>query len=186
METMLFLPVALLVLFGTLYFARFGVLDERAQTAMRYGALVSFESSAKYSAADIYATVAPNAAPATACPPSVTADMVNALSGTGPSGSAQPFWRPDRPATAACSVSTANFGGASWSSYHYVTVTHHSISASMDVPSYLTSLLGVSGNVSGSLGYAHTDPPSMIIYCVPNVASAVSTALNVSYTGSSC
>lgn len=183
-ETVLFLPVALVVLFAIVYFARFGVLDERTQTALRYGAQVSYESSVRYSAADIYATVATTGSPV--CPSNAVSDMTGIVNGTGPSASARAFWKPDVPATATCTVTTANFGGASWSSYHYVTVTHQSVAATMNVPSSLASLLGGTGTVSGSLGYAHADPPSMIIWCVSNVATAVSTALNVSYTGSSC
>jgi Flp pilus assembly protein TadG len=185
-ETMVFLPVALVVLFAILYFARFGVLEERAQSAVRYAALMSYESPSEYSAAGIYATVAANAPLATTCLPSVVTDTVTALSGTGPSGSAQPFWKPDHPATAVCTVSTANFGGAVWAAYHYVTVTKHSVTASMDVPAYVTSVLGVTGTVTASLAYAHADPPSTIIYCVSNTADAVAAGLNVTYTGGSC
>ncbi len=185
-ETTLFLPIALVVLFAVLYFARFGVLEERAQTAVRYGALVSYESATKYSAADIYDAVASQAPPVTACDPSIVADTVKALDGTGPSGSAQPFWKPDHPATAGCTVTTVSFGGASWSSSHYITVTQNSVGALMDVPTYITSLLGVNGSVSASLGYAHAAPPSMIMYCVSDVATAVSAGLNVTYNGGNC
>jgi Flp pilus assembly protein TadG len=185
-ETAVFLPVALVVMFAILYFARFGVLEERAQSAVRYAALMSYEGSSNYSAADIYNTVGSRPPPITACTANVVPDTVNALNGTGPSGSAQPFWKPDHPAVATCTVSTANFGGASWAAYHYLTITKHSVSASMDVPSYVTSVLGITGNVTASLAYAHADPPSTIISCVGNTAAAVAAGLNVSYTGGSC
>lgn len=185
-ETVLFLPVALVVMFAVLYFARFGVLEERAQGAVRYGAAVSYESASKYSAADIYDAVALHAPAATACTAGVAADTVTVLGGTGPSGSARPFWQPDHAAAATCTGTTANLGGASWAAYNYIMVTKHSVSASIDVPAYITSVLGTTGNVSASLGYAHADPPSTIMYCLSGVASAVSAALNVSYTGGSC
>jgi hypothetical protein len=186
LETMLFMPVALIVMFAILYFARFGVLEERAQAAVRYGALVSYESASKYSAADIYDAVAGNAPPATTCTASVATDMVKALDGTGPAGSAPAFWKPDQPATAGCTVTVLTFGGASWAAFHNIPVTRLTVSGSMNVPAYVTSVLGNTGTVSASLGYAHSDPPSMIMYCLSDVASAVSAALNVSYTGGSC
>jgi Flp pilus assembly protein TadG len=185
-ETMMLLPVALVVLFAILYFARFGVLEERAQSAVRYGALMSYESASNYSASDIYNTVGSHPPPISVCSANVVPDTVTALNGTGPSGSAQPFWKPDHPATATCTVSTASFGGASWAAYHYLTITKHTVTASMDVPAYVTSVLGMTGNVTASLAYAHADPPSTIIYCVSNTAAAVAAGLNVSYTGGSC
>jgi Flp pilus assembly protein TadG len=185
-ETMVFLPIALVMLFALLYFARFGVLEERAQSAVRHAALLSYEVPAQYSASDIYDAIAPNAPPVAACPANVVTDTVSILNGTGPSGSAQPFWKPDHPATATCTVSTANFGGASWAAYHYLTVTTHSVSGSLDVPPYVGSVLGLTGTVTAKLAYAHSDPPSTIVYCVGNVAAAVSAGLNVAYTGGSC
>ena len=186
LETVLFLPVALVVLFAILYFARFGVLEERAQSAVRYAALMSYESKTDYGAANIYDAVAPGRPAPSACAASVVTDTVNALEGPGPAGSAQPFWKPDHPATATCVVSTASFGGPSWAAYHYVTITKHTVNASMDVPAYVTSVLGITGNVTASLAYVHSDPPSTIIYCVGNTAAAVAAGLNVSYTGGSC
>ncbi|HWT04691.1 MAG TPA: hypothetical protein VN224_02955, partial [Xanthomonadales bacterium] len=183
-ETVLFLPVALIVMLAVLYFARFGVLEERAQGAVRYGAVVSYESTSKYSVTDIYDAVALHAPPA--CNSTVATDTVGVLGGTGPSGSAQPFWKSDHPASAACTVATANFAGPTWSASRYIMVSKHSVSASVDVPAYITSVLGPTGNVSASLGYAHADPPSMVMYCVSSVASAVAAGLNVSYTGGSC
>jgi Flp pilus assembly protein TadG len=185
-ETILFLPVALVMLFALLYFARIGVLEERAQSAVRYAALMSYESPARYSAATIYDAVAANAPAVNACPASVVIDTTSILNGTGASGSARPFWRPDHPATATCGITMVNSGGASWAAYHYVTVSTHSVTGSLDVPPYVTSLFGVTGTVTASLAYAHADNPSTIIYCVANVASAVAAGLNVAYTGGSC
>jgi Flp pilus assembly protein TadG len=185
-ETLLLLPVALVMLFALLYFTRYGVLAERAESAVRYAALVSYEAPAQYSAADIYDAVAPNAPPAGACPANVVTDTVTVLDGTGTSGSAAAFWKPDHAATATCTVSTANFGGAAWAAYHYLTVTKHTVTASLDVPPYVVALLGSTGTVTSTLAYAHSDPPSTIVYCVANTAAAVAAGLNVTYTGGSC
>lgn len=179
-ETAIFMPVALLVLFAILYVARFGVLQERAQSAVRQGALISFESPATYSAAGIYATIAANGPPPGLCPARVATDAADVLNG-GPVA-AQAFWKPDTAPSATCTVTTAGFGGASWAAFHYFTVTHHSVTGSIDVPSYLASILGTRAAVSASLGYIHTDPPGIIMYCTSGVGAAVAAALNATYT----
>jgi hypothetical protein len=184
-ETAIFMPVALLVLFALLYLGRYGVLQERAQSAVRQGALVSYESPATYSAANIYATIAANGAPSGLCPSQVVSDTADVLNGVPEA--AQGFWKPDGSVNASCSVTTVGFGGASWAAFHIFTVTRSSVTGSVDVPSYVTSVLGAHGAVSASLGYLHTDPPGIIMYCIPSVGSAVAAALNATYTaGGSC
>ena len=66
-ETIVFLPVTMLVLFGIIYFGRLGVLSERAQSAVRYGTLVTYNAQI-YSAADIYNGLASSNGPAPTCP----------------------------------------------------------------------------------------------------------------------
>lgn len=183
-ETAIFLPVALMVLFGILYFARFGVLKERAQSAVRYAARISYESAPTYSAADIYNAIAANGIPAPGCASTVSGDTIGVLDGPGAPSSVGAYWQPDHPPSATCSVTTASFGGASWAAFHYFTVTQHTVTGLLDVPSYVTSALGTSGTVSASLGYLHADPPSMIMYCVNGLGSTVAAALNATYTAS--
>jgi hypothetical protein len=52
-ETLLFLPMLFLALVAVVFFARLGVLSERAESAVRYGDLVSFRGGQAYSVAAI-------------------------------------------------------------------------------------------------------------------------------------
>ena len=181
-ETVIFVPITLLVLFAILYFARFGVLEERAQSAVRYGAMVSYETSARYRAADVYATLAANAAPSAVCPAGVATDTLNVLNGAQSGSPAQGFFRPDTAAAATCTIGTTSFAGTAPDAYRIFTVTTHVAGGNVSVPAYLASLVGVTGNVSASLGFVHTDPPGIIMYCTAHVGAAVAAALNAPYT----
>ncbi|MFN2528907.1 MAG: TadE/TadG family type IV pilus assembly protein [Candidatus Baltobacteraceae bacterium] len=184
-ETAIFLPVVLLILFGIVYFSRLGVLSERVQSAVRYGTLISFNSAQVYSGADIYNGLS-SASPSALCPPAVATDTSQAVThANAPSGSASPvpFWRPDVAASATCSVSTISFTGPPYQSVHIFTVTRDSAIAGVAVSPYLQSFLGTTNNAGATLGYMHSDPPSVILYCLGSLGSAVATALQTTYGG---
>lgn len=182
-ETTLFLPVVLLALFAVLYFARFGVLAERAQSAVRYGAVVAYQSTNVYSATNIYAALQHGGAPAGLCTSDVSTATANALDGPRANAPTQAFWSSDTAPTASCTLSTVGFNGASWAAFHYFTVTQHQVNAAISPPAYLSSLLGSTGTVSASLGFLHSDPPGVIMYCTSAVGAPVAAALNATYAG---
>lgn len=181
-ETAIFLPVALLVMFAIIFFGRFGVLEERAQSAVRYGATVSYDPATHYRAADIYTALAANAAPSGMCPATVATDTKSVLNGGQSAGATQGFFKPDRAAAATCTVATAGFTSTATDAFRYVTVTSHTATGNLDVPPLLSGLSGVTGNVSASLGFAHTDAPATILYCTAHVGASVAAALNATYT----
>ena len=180
-ETAIFLPVALLLLFAVLYFARFGVLEERAQSAVRYGATVSYEGASPMGAAQMYAALSANAAPSGVCPTGVATDTVSALNGLQSGTQAQAFWKPDSAAASTCTSSTAGFTAPATDAYRYVTVSSHSVSGTLAVPGYVSAIIGPRG-VAASLGYVHTDSPAMIMYCTSHVGASVAAALGGTYT----
>lgn len=184
-ETALFLPLMLTALFAIMYFGRFGVLGERAQAAIRYGSSISYTQGGIYSAANIYnAMNIGGAQQPTACMGSVASDTAAALTlsvpNTGPT--APPYWQPDTPAQASCALTAVGFGGPDYMAFHYFTVTAQSLSAGVDVPSILQSVLGATGTVNASTGLMHSDPPGMIMYCSYEVGLDTSAALGYSYT----
>ena len=182
-ETVVFLPVALIALFGIIYFSRYGVLTERAQSAVRYGALVAYGKGPVYSVADIYNGVAAGGATRTpACPANVQPDTVKALSEQYLAGATPaPFWRPDS-ATAACTQSTLSFAGSASAASRIVTVTNITATGTIAVPNYLTKWLGASAVATATFGYARSDPPGVIMYCTGSGA-AVAAALGATYGG---
>ena len=181
-ETALFLPIALLLLFAVLHFARLGVLEERAQSAVRYGATVSYEGASQIGAAQIYATIAANAAPSAACPAAVVTDTLGALNGAQSGSQAQGFWKTDSVPAATCAVSTAGFTATATDAYRYVAVSAHSVTGTLTVPAYAVATFGAKGNIAASLGYVHTASPGLIMYCTSHVGASVAAALGGTYT----
>jgi hypothetical protein len=182
-ETVIFLPVALIALFGIIFFSRYGVMSERAQIAVRYGALVAYGKGPAYSAADIYNAIAGGgAAFPTTCPANVVPATISALSEQHlPGPTPAPYWRPDS-AAATCTQTTVSFAGPPWAAYHTLTVTNQTTTATLAVPAFLTTLLGASAVATTTFGYLRSDPPSVIMYCTGSGA-AVAAALGAVYGG---
>ena len=54
-EFVVAMPIVLLALFAIVYFSKFGVVNERAELALRYGGIAAFNSGdAQYGAVNIY------------------------------------------------------------------------------------------------------------------------------------
>ena len=182
-ETVIFLPVALIALFGIIYFSRNGVLAERAQGAVRYGALVSYATAPVYSAADMYGAIAAGgAARSTACPANVQPDTIKALSEQNGSGATpSPYWRPDT-ATATCAATTLSFSGPPWAAFHVLAVTSQTATATTAVPPFLTKMLGSTADASATFGYVRSLSPSAIMYCTGS-GPEIAAAMGFSYSG---
>ncbi len=175
-ETAIALPVILLALFGIVYVARFGVVDERTQLALRYGGIASFNSmSSIYSAADIYANLNPQGLPEP-CPTPGMAMYDNAAPLPGPTFA--PFWQPDAISTSQpCTPAVFGFGGAQFLASHYASATTLRVGASIDVPAYLQSLIGTSQTVQTSESFVHGAFPGIILYCSTEVDARVDDAI---------
>lgn len=181
-ETAIFLPIALVLMFAVLYFARFGVLEERAQSAVRYGATVSYDGSAVYSAAQLYTTIAANAAPTGLCPAAVSTDTLSTFNGSRSGSLAQGFWKTDSTPAATCSVTTTGFTASATDAFRYLSITNHQLTGTITLPSYLGGALNANGGISASLGYVHTASPALIMYCTSHVGASVTAALGGTYT----
>jgi hypothetical protein len=182
-ETVVFLPVALIALFGIIFFSRYGVMTERAQSAVRYGALVAFGHQSTYSAANIYGAIAAGGISVnSACPANVVPDTVNALSHQNAAGpTPAPYWRPDS-AAATCTQTAVAFAGPPWAAFHTLAITSQTATATLSVPAFLTKLLGTSAVTTASFGYIRSATPDVIMYCTGSGA-AVAAALGAVYAG---
>lgn len=180
-ETAIALPVVLLALFGIVYVARFGVVDERTQLALRYGGIASFNSNASiYSAANIYANLNPGSIPQPCPTPGLG---VYSDSAPLPGPTSAPFWQPDAIATPqACTPTVFGFGGAQFLASHYAAATTLSVGATVDVPAYLQSLIGASQTVTTSESFVHGAFPGMILYCSKEVNARVYGAITANGT----
>lgn len=164
-ETALMLPIVILLLFGIIYFANFGVVNQRVQIAIRYGGLVGFSGNAGlFSAGNIYQ--AGVGAPAVNCPPPPVGVLSDSAPFPGPSS--VPFFNPST-ATAPvpqCSVTALNFkGGAQFLAADYLANAFESMSASSDVPNYLNGIFGSLTTVTQSETWTHPAWPAVILAC---------------------
>lgn len=164
-ETALMLPIIILLLFGIIYFANFGVVNQRVQIAIRYGGLVGFNNSGGlFSAANIYQ--AGVGAPTVNCPAPPVGVLADASPFPGPTS--VPFFNPST-ATAPvplCSVTALNFkGGAQFLAADYLANAFESMSASSDVPNYLNGIFGSLTTVTQSETWTHPAWPAVILAC---------------------
>ncbi len=170
-ESALFVPLFCIALFAVLWFSKFGVMQERAQFAMRYGTQVSNTQS--YQVEQMYYALANGAAAtpmpyssAAPCSSAVTTDSTNAINRRQPlpagAPTAQPYWTVPNP-NVSCSqlFKITSGGGADPWTMQYQTIATDSISATISVTNALQKLFGATKTVSAatvfyqpiSLGY---------------------------------
>lgn len=177
-EMVVAMPIVLLALFGIIYVSRFGVVNERAELALRYGSIDVFDAgSNQYSAANIYSNLS-GIVPACPTPP------VSILTGTGPfpGPTSAPIWQPDSDVakTSGCTAGTYGFGGSQFIASHFFAESTSSISAGIDVPYYLQKLIGSHTTAATSASFLHAAYPAIILYCSTEVTNRVDGAITAS------
>lgn len=175
------LPLVLLVVFAIMYVAKLGVVTERSEIALRYGAFSMFESGAQsvYSTASIY-NFYNNTSPTCAAPSA--AAFSNSAPFPGPATAK--FWQPDVTPTTSCTVAPWGFGGAQFMATHYFEQSQISVSAGVNVPAFLQPALGGQTQeiVTTTASMTHPVDPSMVLYCSTEVRARVSDALTAGGT----
>jgi hypothetical protein len=173
-EMVIMLPVILLAIFCMIYLAKFAVVSERAELALRYGLLTGFDTGAgAYSAGNIYQNInlAALPAPCATAPPQI---FSNSAPFPGPTSA--PFWQPDAsPApSSTCSTTAIGLGGAQFLAAHYIATTLVNVSANVSVPAYLQAMLGgATQNVHSAASFTHAAYPGFIMYCSNEVYNRV-------------
>jgi hypothetical protein len=180
-ESLLFFPVLLLLLFGTIYVSKYGVLSERTQLAVRYGGLVG--NSSIYSVATIYNFLSlPNGSLPT-CPSPPPGIVTDDTPLPGPVSA--PYWQPVS-VTTSCVGIAHSVGGAQFIASHIYAASQNTVSTQLKVPEYLQNVVGtnlcaiVAGAcvvVSASEPFAHPADPSAILYCSQEVHDRVKDAV---------
>jgi len=170
------LPIVLLVLFAIMYVARLGVVTERSELALRYGAISMFESGATsvYSTASIYNFY--NSTSPTCAAPS-TAVFSGSAPYAGP-GTAR-FWQPDVAPSSSCLVEPWGFGSAQFMATHYFEQAAVNVNAGVNIPQFLQGALGGKTQMTASTTASLTHPvdPSMILWCSTEGRARVGDAL---------
>ena len=179
-ETALCLPIVLLVLFGIIWIANEGVVDERAQLSLRYGGIASFAStqSGPYSVAAIYTGLSQplNAAP---CPTPPAGAFNHTSPFPGPTSGA--FWQPANN-NPKCFPLVSSIGGAQFLASHYVYASNPQIAATINVPTYLSAQSALASTITKTASgfFAHAAPPGIILYCSKEVNDRVTGAITAS------
>ena len=178
-ESAIFLPLFLLVLFGIIWAVQSSVQSERVQIAVRYGGLVSNEA-APYVGYSLYGLYLAAASPSvnTACSAPVTDALTN--SGAFPGPTAAPFWSPESNQTqGACTKGTAVLTGGALSSSLVFLSTQSSISTQVQVPTLLQPALNTANqNLSANENFFDTPDLGTIMKCYSDLDTAVAQTLN--------
>lgn len=173
-ETVVTLPIVLLALFAVIYVARLGVINERAELALRYGGIVGFNgSSGAFSIENMYESIGSPSTTPGPCPTPAAAVFSGSAPFPGPTTA--PFWQPDDPSgpSTTCTPAVIGFGGAQFLATHYVTATILNVTAHVNVPAYLSGIIGNSSTVSSTEQFIHGAFPAMILYCSKEVHDRV-------------
>jgi TadE-like protein len=175
-ELVVAMPIVLFVLFAIIYVSRLNVMNERAELALRYGALVAFNNTSNvYSAGNIYQNFS-GALPACPTPP------VAILSGGGPfpGPTSAPFWQPDSTQPGVCTAGASGFGGSQFIASHFWATTTVQVQAAVNVPQYLRSAIGATGNANTVETFIHAAYPGIILWCSKEVRQRVQGAITAS------
>jgi hypothetical protein len=170
----LFLPLALLVLFGTIYVSQFTVVGSRTQLAVRYGSTTT-NTTSLYSVAAIYNELAGSQAAAQCSPPPV-AVLWDGAPLPGPT-SAQ-YWQPAGTPTSSCTAQTSKNKGAQFLAL-YIASTVQTVTATPQVPMFLQKYANISvgTQTTATEAFARTTDPALIMCASKEVFDRVNAAL---------
>ncbi len=146
-ETALFLPLFLLILFGVIWVVQSSVMSERAQIAVRFSGLVSDEANPyeQYSIGALYDGL-PGIAPAevySCASPGPDALQNDPSSGVFPGPKSPPFFQPISGTTVGtCAQGPTHLTGGNMATPQLFVHTDSDISTQVPVPGFLQHTLG--------------------------------------------
>lgn len=185
-ETVIFLPIMLLLLFSIIYLSQAGVAQERGQVAVRYGSMVSpvqdYSVEAMYRA---YAAGLPSPAPytnPTACPGTSISDtqaavnQAQALPSSAPTSypTTQPFWRVPSP-SAGCTMGEREVSQGAYPglTVGFVETLTDTLTANTVVPSYLTRAIPNAVAVNAKMIVYLPLTVSDLLYCTTGLEGTI-------------
>jgi hypothetical protein len=182
LESTFMLPILILLVFGIVYFSNLGMVNVRAQLAVRYGALVLFapNNTAVYTAADIYSGASQqNNVCGSAVPP--VGVFYNASPYPGPT--TDPYWVPaaDPAPAGTCGLKAINLPGANFLAL-WLTAANMQVTAKSQMPAYLAGIPGLNPSVTASLPLFKASWPTAIIACTDKMAPTVKGGLTAGGT----
>jgi hypothetical protein len=190
-ETVIFLPLFLFALFGTIWVVQATVQYERTESAIRYFAQVSEISSpyANYSFASMFGQLGSNTLPTLMCnAPDV--DALSMASTTYASKNAQnttaspPFWSPSTTPTAQCTQATywgmqQNVAQMQNNSMDMLFITKiPKVTSAVSVPSQLSAVLGSAWSTTNSEVIFDQVGLNVLVACYPSFNTQLNASIN--------
>lgn len=166
-ETAIFLPVFLIVLFGVIWAVQSSVVGERTQVAVRFAGLVSDEANPyeSYSLGALYDGI-PGIAAAETYTCSTPAPDALMNNGQFPGPTTPQFFQPTgATATGSCSQAETNLNGGTMTSPVLLIHTESTINATTNVPSFLQGVLGSLQNLSATQNFIDVPDVHTILTC---------------------
>jgi|SRR5579884_1168246 len=187
-ESVIFLPLFLLVLFGIIWIVQVSVLSERAQIAVRYSGLISNESSpyTRYSIYAVYNNVGAlqQSTPTTCATPGTDALLNDNSSGAFPGPKSAPFWWPDNSAASGtCTAGSAPITGGTLTSPLLLTHSMASVSTTKSIPLYIQGSIGSYSTLTATQNFINTPDIATTFRCYPDLQAAVSASLSGEVSG---
>lgn len=182
-ETAIFLPVFLLVLFGMMWVVQFSVLNERAQIGVRYSGLISNESSPYdgFSLYSIYNNVGgrTQSATTTCATPPPDAYSNDPSNGAFPGPTSQPFWQPTGPTTGSCTEGRVPITDSSLTVPMLLVNTFSQTSTLKQTTTNLpTAISGLrTTTLSAQQNFVNTPDIASIMQCYPEIETAVNNSI---------
>ena len=187
-ETAIMTPVILITLFGVIWAAQYGVMNERVQSAVRYSGLISnqIDPFNQYSMYVLYNSVgnpSNSPIPAQTCNP----PGIGALNNTGeyPGPESGPFWQATpAPVATACNASTS--GQSSVAEYQtgmnepvLALSNLPSVTAQVVVPNFLQPLFGGLTELptSAQMNFLRPIDMSTMLSCYPGIQNVLEPSL---------
>jgi hypothetical protein len=175
-ETAIFLPLFLLVMYGVWWVIQTTVLSERAQVAVRYSALVSNQADPyeQFSLYELYKNAGALQPVSATCIAPDNSAFTN--SGAFPGPVTPSFWQPTS-TTGLCTPATSSISGAG--ANVLFRSTQATVSATQAVPPLVSAAIG--GNtdtVQAQETFVNTPDITTVMNCFPTFTSAITDSLD--------
>jgi hypothetical protein len=190
LETMLFLPMFLLALFGMIWAVQAGVQYERAESAVRYAGLISQQANpyADYSFYAMYTQLGSTTIPTVACVVPLTdplSDAAPTYNSAHTTTASSPFWTPTGGTSPGPGCSAPNpasivgiQAGTGLTQDLLLTQQNPYVSSSVNVPPALRSALGSLSSTQANERFFRPVGIEIVLGCYATLNTQINASLN--------
>ncbi|HLI97185.1 MAG TPA: TadE family protein [Candidatus Baltobacteraceae bacterium] len=181
-ESVIFIPFFLLVLFGLMWIVSVSVINERAQIAVRYSGLISNEASpySDYSLYAVYNNVGQysQGVPTICVTPGPDAFLNDPSNGAFPGPTAAPFWAPDNNQSSGnCTPGPVVISGGQMPSPFLLLHSDATAQAQKTPPLYVQPAAGPLSMLSAEMNFVNTPDIGTLMTCYTDLHDDASATL---------